>query len=117
MVGRQICSKPSLKSRPVGADASNRRSTALLIKVHELCEQDEIVPAALCTTFYWCADKQSCSPVHVPAALVAPLEMLMFPKALPASSNLPGNKTCNQMYWCPVFKTYLRHFFSPAHKL
>lgn len=49
MSGRQIRSKLSLKSRPVGADASNKLSAALLIKVHELCEQGEIVPAALCT--------------------------------------------------------------------
>lgn len=48
MSGRWICSKPSLKSRPVRADASDKLSAALLIKVHELGEQDEIVPAALC---------------------------------------------------------------------
>lgn len=47
MSGRWICSKP-LKSRPVGTDASDKLSAALLIKVHELGEQDEIVPAALC---------------------------------------------------------------------
>lgn len=59
-------------------------------------ERAGCLPTPLC----WCADEQSCSPARVPAGLVAPLEMPMFPKALPASRKW----TCNQIYWWPVFK-------------
>lgn len=53
----------------------------------------------------------------IPAALVAPVEMLMFPKALPAPSNVPGNRHAIRYAGALFLILADRHFFSPAHKL
>lgn len=69
------------------------------------------------TTFYWCEGKKGCSLAGVPAAFVAPLEMLMFPKALPAPSNLPGNRHAIRCTGALFLRLADGRFFSPAHKL
>lgn len=102
----------------------------MLIKVYQLGEQDEIVPAALCLcaggAMQGWAEQAGWLPpplfagVQMSKAAAQPVSQLLCGtsgKVLVAPSNLPGNRNAVRYTGALFLRFADGHFFSPAHIL